>query len=419
MTSPIPSLQDPVSLRHQMSTLKHEIRLKQAQFFALEAQLSSVPRHGDTYFSSSPPTSSFSLPSFSTSTPRKRRSSLPRHTEGVPMLEIATNSGTMEKRPLSPTRSMNRIPVSAVSQARALAENGAVPTVEEPMQNGTSNSTNQSPSGLLDPPSPGALRRLSTGNTTKVLADLQAGVVHARQALENTRSQLRLAQRSVAQLTRQNEDLKDSRERLRLQNENLNSVVARKERLLQEATERARKAEAEASALKAQLKTDSTAQKKALREMELTVAESTSISERTTREYETLRGSVKDLQEGWQSDVQALRTELLRREETWKKEIDEVNLKYKSLVKLTQAAQSERAKMEALKTEKRELDAKFEEAFKEELRSLATALSENNKSSEDASATAKELSTELARIRRLMRLGGQSTEDPSPQIPVP
>ncbi|CCA71886.1 hypothetical protein PIIN_05821 [Serendipita indica DSM 11827] len=287
------------------------------------------------------------------------------------------------------------------------------------MQNGTSNSTNQSPSGLLDPPSPGALRRLSTGNTTKVLADLQAGVVHARQALENTRSQLRLAQRSVAQLTRQNEDLKDSRERLRLQNENLNSVVARKERLLQEATERARKAEAEASALKAQLKTDSTAQKKALREMELTVAESTSISERTTREYETLRGSVKDLQEGWQSDVQALRTELLRREETWKKEIDEVNLKYKSLVKLTQAAQSERAKMEALKTEKRELDAKFEEAFKEELRSLATALSENNKSSEDASATAKELSTELARIRRLMRLGGQSTEDPSPQIPVP
>ena len=134
------------------------------------------------------------------------------------MLEIATNSGTTEKRPQSPTRSMNRvshlrtpgqlsscsdagIPVSSVSQARALAENGGVPTVEEPSSNGTSNQNSQSPSGLLDPPSPGSLRRLSTGNTTKVLADLQAGVVHARQALENTRSQLRLAQRSVAQVS--------------------------------------------------------------------------------------------------------------------------------------------------------------------------------------------------------------------------
>ena len=48
--------------------------------------------------------------------------------------------------------------------------------------------------------------------------------------------------------------------------------------------------------------------------------------------------------------------------------------------------------MEALKVEQRELDAKFEEAYKEELRSLATALSENNKSSDDASATAKYVS---------------------------
>lgn len=39
---------------------------------------------------------------------------------------------------------------------------------------------------------------------------------------------------SASQLTRQTEDLKDGRERLRLENEGLNNVVARKERLLQE-----------------------------------------------------------------------------------------------------------------------------------------------------------------------------------------
>lgn len=39
---------------------------------------------------------------------------------------------------------------------------------------------------------------------------------------------------NFVKLTRQTEDLKDGRERLRLENEGLNNVVARKERLLQE-----------------------------------------------------------------------------------------------------------------------------------------------------------------------------------------
>ena len=77
-------------------------------------------------------------------------------------------------------------------------------------------------------------KSLGTGGTTRVLADLQAGVMNARNALENTKGQLRLSQRTVAQLTRQVEDMRDGRERLRLENEGLNNVVARKERLLQE-----------------------------------------------------------------------------------------------------------------------------------------------------------------------------------------
>jgi hypothetical protein len=40
--------------------------------------------------------------------------------------------------------------------------------------------------------------------------------------------------RRTFQLTRQTEDLKEGRDRLRLENEGLNNVVARKERLLQE-----------------------------------------------------------------------------------------------------------------------------------------------------------------------------------------
>lgn len=90
-------------------------------------------------------------------------------------------------------------------------------------------------SNSLNPPPPSPRRLSSTpGGTTKVLADLQAGVINARNALENTKSQLRLSQRTVASLTRKVEDLKEVEERLRIENEGLNNVVARKERLLQE-----------------------------------------------------------------------------------------------------------------------------------------------------------------------------------------
>ncbi|KAG8835566.1 hypothetical protein FRC17_002486 [Serendipita sp. 399] len=352
------------------------------------------------------------IPIFNSKTIR----SLPKHDEGIPMLEPSPNG--YPKRSHSPTKSMNRIPVGSTSQTRVLTElSGVVPTVEEPNGGRTSNGGSSSPSGFLDPPSPGGVNRrsLSGGNTTKVLADLQAGVMHARQALENTRSQLRLAQRSVAQLTRQNEDLKDGRERLRLQNENLNNVVSRKERLLQEVLERARKAETEAAALKAQMKSESANQKKALREMEVTLTESTALSERSQREYVTLKDSVTHLQDGWRADVEALRSELQRREEVWKKEIEEVNAKYEGVIEATKTERAERTKIQALKEESRTLDARFEEAIREELSSLKAAISETSKSSDEASSTAQELSNELARIRRLMRMVGPPKDDPSEQ----
>ena len=129
--------------------------------------------------------------------------------------------------------------ITFTGNARALADDGAQSTPPRFSQGGAApGATETSHSNMLQPPSPSVEgnRRLSMtpGGTTKVLADLQTGVINARNALENTKAQLRLSQRSVAQLTRQTEDLKEVRERLRLENEGLNNVVSRKERLLQE-----------------------------------------------------------------------------------------------------------------------------------------------------------------------------------------
>jgi len=241
------------------------------------------------------------------------------------------------------------IPVSAVSQARALAENGiqAGRGAPSPLSNGdaaTAASDNlrvSTSSTLLDPPSPtaGVRRSLGAGNTSRVLADLQAGVANTRAALENTKAQLRGAQRTVASLTRQNEELKDGRERLRVENEGLNTVVSRKERLLQEVLERARRAESEASNLKAQLKNETTTSKKTMREMEIALAEATALSQKSEREYLTLKDAVKSLQDGWRADVERLQEEIKGKEAAWKKEIEQVNLKYNTYVKLQKSSQ--------------------------------------------------------------------------------
>lgn len=128
-----------------------------------------------------------------------------------------------------------------IGNARVLADDGSTPNhtpsrAAAPTDDIGNHSTNPdaSTSSLQAPASPSRRISLTPGGTTKVLADLQTGVINARNALENTRAQLRLSQRMVAQLTRQTEDMKESRERLRLENEGLNNVVARKERLLQE-----------------------------------------------------------------------------------------------------------------------------------------------------------------------------------------
>lgn len=127
-----------------------------------------------------------------------------------------------------------------VGNARALAEDRdiASSSLVSTLANSPSSQL-LSPSLIPESPQHVSVRRPSPsrssgGNTTKVLADLQAGVTNARAALENTRAQLRASQRTVAQLTRQNEDLRDGKERMRLENEGLRNVVSRKERLLQE-----------------------------------------------------------------------------------------------------------------------------------------------------------------------------------------
>ncbi|KAH9040385.1 hypothetical protein EDB85DRAFT_134253 [Lactarius pseudohatsudake] len=442
--SPSLSLDDPVSVRHHMSALKHTIRHQQAQLQNLENHLQRTPRLPLTTSTNSPPSSPPSpspsdLPPTTPNGKIRRRSSfdvlqslagpdsnlpLPRRDpgslsqdgirEGVPMDFGAGPSSQSYKRQSSPTRTLSRIPVSSVGNARALADDGALST--PPRSAGATDALPNS--NTLQPPSPSldGNRRLSLtpGGTTKVLADLQTGVINARNALENTKAQLRLSQRSVAQLTRQTEDLKEVRERLRLENEGLNNVVARKERLLQEVLERARKAETEAVALKAQLKAETTSSKKSLREMEAALAESTALSSKSEREYITLRDSLKGMKSAWRADVDGLREDMQKREERWRNEGEVTGKKYAKLLEESKLRKVDVASVQQL----REEDARIRHEVEEEFREQISGLQEQARSSAEASGraekTAQHLAGELAHLRRLMRSASQPTAESSP-----
>ncbi|KAG1812921.1 uncharacterized protein BJ212DRAFT_1369012 [Suillus subaureus] len=448
-SSPSIPKNDTVAVRNQMSTLKHSIRHQQAQLHSLENIIlrgsrplppgfmapshSPHPSSEDVLDISPCPvsyTTSFStpkmqrrssfdvlqglagresnlpLPRRESATPILRRDGI---REGIPM-DFGGSPGhaVNTKRMSSPTRTLSRMslaPLSSILPIDAHAGNN-------------SDNLNASTSSLQAPSSPNRRISLTPGGTTKVLADLQAGVINARNALENTKSQLRLSQRTVAQLTRQTEDLKEGRERLRLENEGLNNVVARKERLLQEVLERARKAEAEAATLKSQLKTETATSKKSLREMESALAESTALSQKAEREYITLRDSIKSMTESWKHDTDRLREEMRKREDKLKKEAELVGKKYKLLADEMKEAQRQQASVKDLKNEDQKIRKEVEEEFREEIIKLKARVELQSHQSDGAVETAKSLSCELARLRRLMQSGAKSpppdTENPPP-----
>ncbi|KAF5351343.1 hypothetical protein D9758_008029 [Tetrapyrgos nigripes] len=394
----------------------------------------------------SPPPSSFPSGSSSTSKISKRSSyevlqgiAGPDSNLPLPRRESQSNlsNGSIEengipslspsnKRTPSPTRTLSRIPVAAVGNARALAEetlNGsrsaAKPNTLDTSILSSGGSISPSSSSLgLQPPSPTPNRRasLTPGGTTKVLADLQAGVMNARNALENTKSQLRLSQKTVAQLTRQTEDLKEGRERLRLENEGLNNVVARKERLLQEVLERARKAEAEATTLRAQLKQDSTVSKKSIRDLESSLAESTTLSQKSEREYLTLRESLKSMAESWKHDMDRLHKDIQKREERWKSEGEAMGKKYKKLLEEVKTSNQDRESLKKLKEEDARVAKEVEDAWTGEIERMKGEVAKSNKESEEAVETSRQLAAELARLRRLMQSAGRSSSE-SEQAP--
>jgi hypothetical protein len=158
---------------------------------------------------------------------------------------------------------------------------------------------------------------------------------------------------------------------------------------LHQVLERARKAESEAASFKAQLKTETTTFKKTLREMESALSESTALSQKSEREYITLRDSIKSLAESWKSDTEQLREEMQKREDKWRGEAQSVGKKYLELVQELKKGKEGSEEVRMLREEDKNLQNEVESLWVEELGMLREEVEKSSRESEVAGNTAR------------------------------
>lgn len=152
--------------------------------------------------------------------------------------------------------------------------------------------------------------------------------------------------------------------------------------------ERARKAEAEAAALKSQLKSETTVSKKAIREMEAALAESTALSQKSEREYITLRDSLKGMNESFKGDLDRLRDEMKRREDRLQAEGQKMAKMYKQLVAEVQKNKESKEEIQNLKEENQKKEQEVAKYWQQEIEALRKQVDDEGQNSEQANKTA-------------------------------
>ncbi|KAG7530611.1 hypothetical protein FFLO_04913 [Filobasidium floriforme] len=366
--------------------------------------------------------------------------------DAIETLEQEKTTSTKKKRPAS-ILGLKRIPSSIVQTTAALHSGGSgigvqggAGVIGGGMRNfsaGNSNSvTSQNPNPNLSPnpnttsasgsttpnstttsrpPSPGLTlaipsmlstktRRVSSGLTTpsgRMIEELQIEVVNQKSSGDRAREELRLSQRVIGQLTRQNDDLRETKERLRAELEGMNKQMDRKQKLLSEVLERARTAESAVQTHLKDRKTLETNTTKSLAEMTAKLQEAQTLATKSEREAVVLREGFAQYKEMQKRELGELRAEMARLVEGTRTEMEEATIKRNQLVKALQARTASAAAVEELLRESRALQAQGEERLKDEIEQLKRDLV--NDPSTRALAMAESLTEELARMKRLMR----------------
>ena len=121
--------------------------------------------------------------------------------------------------------------------------------------------------------------------------------------------------------------------------------------------------------------------------MEAQLSQSTALSQKSEREYHTLRDSLKQLSEGWKLDLERIKREMKEREEKVRKEEEEMGEKYRKLMEEVEEERKKHERVKSILAEERRIQREWEEGFRTQLDEFQGSVQR----SETDSATAKKM----------------------------
>ncbi|KAM0787464.1 hypothetical protein ACM66B_003542 [Microbotryomycetes sp. NB124-2] len=308
---PSPTTKDDIKWRDELARTRHELRLCRAELQACQLKLGIKPNLAP-FGSSSPRRRASAGPEFSAhhdstdpaSHGEQRHGSLLRVAEhGSPWANgdsvavkrsLAFNNDQLATQPDRP-RSVSPRPRTNGS-ARVGSENpffGNAGAARDRLINSAASS--QSTSG-------------------KMISTLQSDILQLRSSLDTTRNQLRLSQRAVETLNRQNDDLKDTKTRLLQEIEGLKRTFERRERNTNDVLARAQTAETALETVQKEF----AGSKQTMKALEEAARRAESSEARSMAAQDAVSASLVSMSRGFKDDVTWLRDDIAGYEDKFK-----------------------------------------------------------------------------------------------------
>lgn len=135
--------------------------------------------------------------------------------------------------------------------------------------------------------------------------------------------------------------------------------------------------------------------KKNLREMEATVAEQRSRTQKSEREYTTVKESIEGMKRVWKTDIDALREEMNRRDEKARTEATAMAKKYRKMADELKASQTDGESIKAMKAEDEKIRKEIEDGFLDQIKTLKSEMAKQAKENSEAVDTARLVASQV------------------------
>lgn len=273
---------------------------------------------------------------------------------------------------------------------------------------------------ISSPSTPASPASRSSG---KVIAALTSELAETKSLLEATRSALATVKAQSAQFQAQADEMRGTLSRARLENDSSVGILARKDRQVSEALERARKAEGEARELGRASREWGTR----VREVEEELGKERMKRSRAEQQYESLSSEWKTARERLREEVAELRTthaaQLVKLSEEYKKVLT-FKYKFKEEWSGYTSADSADGKdkvvgPQRLVAEITSVNTKMEQYLQKEVKPLMEGLKKlEARENREIVDKLKFLTDELTRIKTLMRRGDITSSEQVPPGPL-